>query len=171
MSFSPTIKQQTAQPVTEVETLHPWRTLWQLARVYKGKFLIVVLFSLLATGTDLIAPQIYRTAVNDVAGLFVDTGEEAQIPEEETITPTPTLVPTASPTIAPALGASPAPTATPHIAKRAEHKRRRPRRTPHPAQAGQPQASSDLELEPPPEPHRSDYVASRTPRQTFNTLM
>ena len=90
---------------TDTESLHPWRTLWQLASVYQGKFLIVVLFSLLASSTDLIAPLIYRTAINDVAGLFVDTGgrlEDAQIPDEEAATPvTPALAVTPAPEVSP----------------------------------------------------------------------
>ena len=38
---------------------------------YRRKFLLVAVFALLATATDLISPVIYREAVNDIAGLFV----------------------------------------------------------------------------------------------------
>lgn len=172
------------QTTTGSENLRPWRTLWELARVYQGKFLVVVLFSLLATGSDLIAPLIYRTAINDVAGLFVDTGEspeDSELPDEEPPPPTTSASPV--PEVSPGATPSPiaakvltratprpintrAPTASPHNDRRAEGNRRQPRRhrqNEHSVQAGQ--------LQPPPEPHRSDYVAPRTPTQTFSTLM
>src|SRR5260370_7078547 len=48
-----------------------WRTVVALAWPYRRQFLVVAVFALLATGTDLLAPLIYREAVNDIAGLFV----------------------------------------------------------------------------------------------------
>ena len=48
-----------------------WRTVAALARPYRRQLLVVALFALLATGTDLLAPLIYRAAVNDIAGVFV----------------------------------------------------------------------------------------------------
>ncbi len=46
-------------------------SLFQLSKLYKAKFAIISLFALLATGADLLQPLIYRSAINDVAGLFV----------------------------------------------------------------------------------------------------
>jgi len=48
-----------------------WRTVAALTWPYRRQFLLVATFALLATGTDLLAPLIYREAVNDIAGLFV----------------------------------------------------------------------------------------------------
>ncbi len=45
--------------------------LFGLAKQYKKHFALVVLFSFLYTGLDLLQPLIYRRAINDVAGLFV----------------------------------------------------------------------------------------------------
>ena len=49
-----------------------FRALFQLAKQYRRQFLVIGLFSFLYTGLDLLQPLIYRTAINDVAGLFVD---------------------------------------------------------------------------------------------------
>ena len=49
-----------------------WRAVVALALPYRWQFLAVAAFALLATATDLLAPLIYREAVNDIAGLFVD---------------------------------------------------------------------------------------------------
>jgi ABC-type multidrug transport system fused ATPase/permease subunit len=46
--------------------------LLQLARPHWKRFLIIAGLALLATGADLLQPLIYRTAINDVAGLFVE---------------------------------------------------------------------------------------------------
>jgi ATP-binding cassette, subfamily B, bacterial len=43
----------------------------RLARPYRGRFAAVALLALVATSADLLAPLIYREAVNDIAGLFV----------------------------------------------------------------------------------------------------
>ena len=48
-----------------------WRVVATLALPYRRQFLAVAAFALLATATDLLAPLIYREAVNDIAGLFV----------------------------------------------------------------------------------------------------
>lgn len=64
-----------------------WRLLAAMARPYWRQFIIVAVFSLLATGTDLISPIIYREAVNDIAGLFVgepgSTGIDALIAAQD----------------------------------------------------------------------------------------
>jgi ABC-type multidrug transport system fused ATPase/permease subunit len=48
-----------------------WENIFRLIVPYRKKFLWVVTLSLLSTGASLIEPLIYRTAINDVAGLFV----------------------------------------------------------------------------------------------------
>src|SRR5947209_20059351 len=48
------------------------RAVVQLARPYKKRFIVIALLALLGTAADLIQPLIYRIAINDVAGLFVD---------------------------------------------------------------------------------------------------
>jgi ABC-type multidrug transport system fused ATPase/permease subunit len=47
-------------------------TLLQLAHPHWKRFLVIAFLALLATGADLLQPLIYRTAINDVAGLFVE---------------------------------------------------------------------------------------------------
>ena len=69
-----------AQPAASPASESPFSrrvfdTLIALARQHKRRFLLVSLFSFLATGADLLQPLIYRRAINDVAGLFV--GEAA----------------------------------------------------------------------------------------------
>src|SRR5712692_8668992 len=48
------------------------RAVVQLARPYKKRFIVIALLALLGTAADLLQPLIYRIAINDVAGLFVD---------------------------------------------------------------------------------------------------
>jgi len=45
--------------------------LWELAREHKRHVILVVVLSFLSTAADLANPLIYREAINDVAGLFV----------------------------------------------------------------------------------------------------
>lgn len=54
------------------DKLGTWKVLLELARPYKKRFGVIALLALLATGADLLQPLIYRSAINDVAGLFVD---------------------------------------------------------------------------------------------------
>lgn len=54
-----------------------WSQLLQLARPHRRQFAIIAALAVLATGVDLIEPLIYRSAVNDIAGLFVEGGEVA----------------------------------------------------------------------------------------------
>lgn len=56
------------------------RSLLQLAKAHKLQFAVISLFAFLATGADLLQPLIYRRAINDVAGLFVQQTEPAQAP-------------------------------------------------------------------------------------------
>jgi len=58
------------------------RAVVQLARPYKKRFIVIALLALLGTAADLLQPLIYRIAINDVAGLFVDRQAEADHPTE-----------------------------------------------------------------------------------------
>jgi ATP-binding cassette, subfamily B, bacterial len=49
-----------------------FQLLFQLAQQYRWQFLTVTAFSFLYTGLDLLQPLVYRRAINDVAGLFVN---------------------------------------------------------------------------------------------------
>jgi len=63
------------------------RQLYSLIIPHRGRFLVVVLITLLSTGAGLVEPLIYREAINDIAGLFIknandtvkaDAGEELE---------------------------------------------------------------------------------------------
>ncbi|MBI2690302.1 MAG: ABC transporter ATP-binding protein [Acidobacteria bacterium] len=56
------------------------QVLLKLARHHKGQFAVISLFALLATGADLLQPLVYRRAINDVAGLFVEQTSPAAAP-------------------------------------------------------------------------------------------
>src|SRR5664279_638257 len=58
------------------DNLGTWKVLLQLARPYRKRFILIAFLALLGVGADLLQPLIYRTAINDVAGLFVDRVEE-----------------------------------------------------------------------------------------------
>ena len=74
------------------ENLSTWKVLLELARPYKNRFVFIALLALLGTGADLLQPLIYRTAINDVAGLFVDrVVEKAGPPVTPGEAPTPTI--------------------------------------------------------------------------------
>jgi ABC-type multidrug transport system fused ATPase/permease subunit len=107
------------------ERFSTFRALIELARPHKKRFLIIALLALLATGSDLLQPLIYRVAINDVAGLFVDRPHGAGTPSGQS--------------------------AAPAVPRRPDQELGRLR---------------DTQL-----PHRPDYVAPRTRRQTLSTLM
>jgi ATP-binding cassette, subfamily B, bacterial len=48
-----------------------WLNIIRLVQPYKKKLLTVFIISLLSTGVTLVEPLVYREAVNDIAGLFV----------------------------------------------------------------------------------------------------
>lgn len=56
------------------------KLLLRLAAQHKRQFLFIALFSFLYTAADLIQPLIYKRAINDVTGLFVQPGSSLQIP-------------------------------------------------------------------------------------------
>ena len=49
-----------------------FKALYKLAAKRRLQFFFIILFSFLATGADLLQPLIYKYAIDDVAGLFVD---------------------------------------------------------------------------------------------------
>jgi ATP-binding cassette subfamily B protein len=67
-------------PRTSRNTTDTFRALIQLALPYKKRFAVIALLALLATGADLVQPLIYRIAINDVAGLFVDRTNVTGVP-------------------------------------------------------------------------------------------
>ncbi|MBI3208975.1 MAG: ABC transporter ATP-binding protein [Candidatus Solibacter usitatus] len=54
------------------------RTLLDLARGQRRQFAFISLFAFLATAADLMQPLIYKRAINDVAGLFVEQGASVE---------------------------------------------------------------------------------------------
>ncbi len=57
----------------------PDNKFWNIVRLIlpsRNRFLLVASISLLATGASLVEPLIYREAINDVAGLFVQSARE-----------------------------------------------------------------------------------------------
>lgn len=49
----------------------PWRRLAHLAAPYRGQVIVVALLAALATAAELVEPLIYRIAISDVSGVFV----------------------------------------------------------------------------------------------------
>jgi ABC-type multidrug transport system fused ATPase/permease subunit len=61
------------------------QALVRLARPYQRRFLLIGLLALLGTAADLAQPLIYRVAINDVAGLFVERpAETSPLPSSAT---------------------------------------------------------------------------------------
>ena len=167
-------EREPGQAIPEEESFRGevWRLLEKLSRPYRRQLVWIALLALFSTGADLVQPLIYRTAINDVAGLFVgETGQEASLPDEvaEDTRPGPPapaaaavasavtgIVPLlAQATVPPSTGAKPG-------AKKSAKKKTQPKRT-------EPQATAPTPA-PAPEPHRSDYVAPRTATQTLSGL-
>jgi ATP-binding cassette subfamily B protein len=53
-----------------------WKNIFRLILPYKRRFIAVVIIGLLSTGVNLLEPLIYREAINDVAGLFVQQAKD-----------------------------------------------------------------------------------------------
>ncbi len=53
-----------------------WKNIIQLIIPQWRKFILVVFIGLLATGANLVEPLIYREAINDVAGLFIQKAKD-----------------------------------------------------------------------------------------------
>ena len=59
-----------------------FKALYRLAAKRRLQFFLIMLFSFLATGADLMQPLIYKFAIDDVAGLFVNRPARERPPEE-----------------------------------------------------------------------------------------
>ena len=53
-----------------------WKNIFQLIIPQWRKFVFIVFIGLLATGANLVEPLIYREAINDVAGLFIQKAKD-----------------------------------------------------------------------------------------------
>ncbi|HEV8514153.1 MAG TPA: ABC transporter ATP-binding protein [Cyclobacteriaceae bacterium] len=53
-----------------------WKNIFQLIVPRWRKFVLIVFIGLLATGANLVEPLIYREAINDVAGLFIQKAKD-----------------------------------------------------------------------------------------------
>ncbi|MFN7920372.1 MAG: ABC transporter ATP-binding protein [Bryobacteraceae bacterium] len=71
---TPTSEHETRE---EAPARRVFQVLLELAKGYRKHVILITLFSLLSTGADLLQPIIYRNAINDVAGLFVQQGAPA----------------------------------------------------------------------------------------------
>lgn len=72
------------------EKRNVWRSIFLLIKPYKKRLVTVFIVSLIATGVSLLEPLIYREAINDVAGLFVQkesAQQQTDSTEEKSIIP------------------------------------------------------------------------------------
>jgi ABC-type multidrug transport system fused ATPase/permease subunit len=65
----------------------PWRSLLGLAAPYRGRLVLVASLALLGTAAELAQPLVYRTAVNDVAGVFVERAARRAAARVSTVGP------------------------------------------------------------------------------------
>jgi ABC-type multidrug transport system fused ATPase/permease subunit len=125
----------------------PWRTLLKQARPFRGRILVIILLAALSTAAALVEPLIYRVAVNDVAGLFVD---KAQKETEQQDTDIGKSQETSS-----------------RDANFQQTVYQEPEPTPRKTETRK-QKPHHLRYE---DPHVRGQVAPRTPQQTFNTFI
>src|SRR5258706_3844915 len=59
-----------------VTKMSVWKNIIQLIVPQRRKFVLIVFIGLLATGANLVEPLIYREAINDVAGLFIQKAKD-----------------------------------------------------------------------------------------------
>jgi ABC-type multidrug transport system fused ATPase/permease subunit len=122
-----------------------WEVLLGLVRPYARQLGIIAVLALLSTAAELLQPFIYRTAINDVAGLFVEGLTD--VPEVDAVAVAP-------PSLPPRFVEVQAP-------KKSGKKGSK--------QAAPPTAVAPVPP-PRPAPHRPDFVASRTPQQALSGL-
>jgi ATP-binding cassette subfamily B protein len=128
--------------------VNPWRTLLRLARPLRGRILAIILLAALSTAAALVEPLIYRVAVNDVAGLFVD---KAQTEQQET-----------------GIDESLETNSPDGSFQQTVYQEREPGPTSRHKTEPRKRKQDHLRYE---EPHRRGHVAPRTPEQTFNTFI
>ena len=130
--------------------INVWRTLFKMAFRFRVRVLAIILLAALSTTAELVRPLIYRVAINDVAGLFVDKAQK-EIEQQET-----------------EIDES-RETNSPHASlQQTVYQKREPSPTPRHKTETRRQRRHPLRYE---EPHRRGYVAPRTPEQTFNTFI
>jgi ABC-type multidrug transport system fused ATPase/permease subunit len=134
-----------------------WCTLFHLAMPYRRQFVVVTLLALVGTTAELVEPLIYRTAVNDVAGVFVQRASEHSRTESPADMGWRRHATTNNPT-----------------AILVQHPSER-RRSEHPAEAGKIPPRRSVTPKPhhrtTAEQHRRGHVAPRTVEQMFSTLL
>src|SRR5215470_2001383 len=149
------------------EKMGTLRALIRAASPYKNRFVLIAVLALLGTAADLMEPLIYRIAINDVAGLFVNRGDRAQT---AAASPATRARKTGSPTKEQEPGkekesganSETTPTALPSAEKPAAAPREKT------SAANKNEAAQKSA---PRQKHRRGYVAPRTPRQTLTTLL
>ncbi len=71
-----------------VSKMSVWKNIFQLIVPQWRRFVVVVFIGLLATGASLVEPLIYREAINDVAGLFIQKAKDETRQKYQTSTDT-----------------------------------------------------------------------------------
>ena len=132
----------------EGSRLNPWRTLIDLSRPFRGRILLIIFLAGLSTAASLVEPLIYRVAVNDVAGLFVDKAQREPAEIETDVVKSETAV---------ALEFEPA-----------TYQSRIPSPSPRHRAETRAERQHHLRYQ---QPHRRGHVAPRTPTQTLNTFI
>ena len=128
-----------------------WSRLARLGAPYWGRFLLVALFAALSAGAGLLEPLVYRTAVNDVAGVFVNRA--AMKAESQAASPRTESKPNAP---------KPKPHPAPHGLRRIAEPRRPS--TPHATRPHRPKPKRQQH-------HHRGKVAPRTVADMFTTLL
>lgn len=138
-----------------------WRVLLCLARPYWRQFILVALLALLGTMAELVEPLIYRVAINDVAGVFVQRATEQ--PNEGQNFPSRSMAVTLQ-----------SQEREPRRVLQIQHAPERGR-TERPAEASKPHARGHGAVKPHAhttlEHHHRGRVAPRTVQQMFSTLL
>jgi ABC-type multidrug transport system fused ATPase/permease subunit len=149
------------------EKMGTLRALIRAASPYKNRFVLIAVLALLGTAADLMEPLIYRIAINDVAGLFVNRGDRAQT---ASASPATRARKTGSPAKEqepgkekePVANSETTPTALPSAEKPAAGTGEKTSAT---------NKNETAQKAAPRQKHRRGYVAPRTPRQTLTTLL
>jgi len=139
--------------MTEFKNLkkNVWLSIYRLVKPYKKILLLVFTISLLSTLVSLVEPLIYREAVNDIAGLFVQKARndvKAELGEEPETDEAP-IVSYIENKLDPTQDANPDSSVNDDIStKKIGAKKQRVK-----------------------EAHRKDHIAPRTPNEAFRTLL
>src|SRR5215510_14869310 len=134
-----------------------WRILFRLATPYWRQCIVVILLALLGTTAELVEPLIYRTAINDVAGVFVQRAAEHPQAESAAITGSRHRI----------AAHTPAALQVQHPAEPGHGKRPAEVGKTHPHSSG----TAKLHRHSTPERHHRGHVAPRTVNQMFSTLL